>query len=165
MRKSLLNKRFRLCLYGFIVVAIMAFIFAMSAMPAKESSHLSGNITSYVIRMLYPEYSGLTKEEQTGIYSRTEHVIRKCAHFSEYAVLGVFLALFFRELSFSFNSIAAFLTAALYASSDEWHQSFIDGRGPAFSDVLIDSAGVCFGIVLIVLFMSSKDRKIQRSSH
>ncbi|MFZ2371781.1 MAG: VanZ family protein, partial [Trichococcus flocculiformis] len=42
----------------------------------------------------------------------------------------------------------ALLFVFLYASSDEFHQSFIPGRGPAFTDVLIDTAGGLTGIIL-----------------
>lgn len=44
------------------------------------------------------------------------------------------------------------LTGALYAASDEFHQLFVPGRSGQISDVLLDSAGVCFGVLLGMLF-------------
>lgn len=41
----------------------------------------------------------------------------------------------------------------LYATSDEIHQAFTPGRGPLFTDVLIDTMGVALGILLILLTM------------
>lgn len=41
----------------------------------------------------------------------------------------------------------------LYATSDEIHQAFIPGRGPLFTDVLIDTMGVTLGILLVLLGM------------
>ena len=42
------------------------------------------------------------------------------------------------------------LTGVLYAISDEVHQSFVPGRGPSVQDVLIDSLGVIFGILVVI---------------
>ncbi len=36
----------------------------------------------------------------------------------------------------------------LYACSDEFHQSFVPGRGPAFRDVLIDTSGGAFAYIV-----------------
>ena len=165
MQNSSKIKRIRLIIYGFFAAAIMTFIFVMSAMPAQESSNLSGSITSFVIKVLYPDYTVLPAEEMAKIYSFTEYLIRKCAHFSEYAALGVFLAMFFRELLFRRYSFAAFITAVLYALSDEWHQSFINGRGSAVTDVIIDSAGALFGIALTMTLLFIRKALFKKQSH
>ena len=39
----------------------------------------------------------------------------------------------------------AWLVATLYAMTDEWHQSFVPGRGPAIHDVILDSSGALLG--------------------
>ena len=39
----------------------------------------------------------------------------------------------------------------VYATSDEIHQSFVPGRSPQFTDVMIDTMGVTLGILLIML--------------
>ena len=38
--------------------------------------------------------------------------------------------------------------AALYALSDEYHQTFIPGRSGDLTDVLVDSAGICGAMLL-----------------
>ena len=40
----------------------------------------------------------------------------------------------------------------LYAASDELHQAFVPGRGPAVGDVVLDGVGVLFGIAVVLLF-------------
>lgn len=45
------------------------------------------------------------------------------------------------------------ITGILYATSDEIHQAFTPGRGPLFTDVLIDTMGVILGILLVMLVM------------
>ena len=42
----------------------------------------------------------------------------------------------------------------IYAITDEYHQSFVAGRGPAITDVCIDTAGVCIGIVIVLIIIS-----------
>lgn len=55
----------------------------------------------------------------------------------------------------------------LYAISDEIHQSFTPGRGPKITDVFIDSLGVFFGIIVILLIVeiiNIKNKKCQKMS-
>ncbi|MBP1587980.1 MAG: VanZ family protein, partial [Clostridia bacterium] len=40
---------------------------------------------------------------------------------------------------------------AFYAVTDEFHQLFVEGRGGTTEDVLIDSAGVLFGVLVVLL--------------
>jgi VanZ family protein len=68
-------------------------------------------------------------------------VLRKLAHFCEYAVLGFLL---FRALGR--EPLAAVLGVA-YAGSDELHQHFVRGRHAAFRDAAIDAAGVLAGVL------------------
>jgi VanZ family protein len=69
-------------------------------------------------------------------------VLRKLAHAAEYALLG---ALLLRATS---RGGLAFALAVLYASSDEIHQAFVEGRVGAVHDVAIDAVGAAIGIVL-----------------
>ena len=67
---------------------------------------------------------------------------RKIIHFAQYALLAY---LWWRALSehttASRAALAAFLVTVLYAVTDEYHQTFVDGRHGSPLDVLIDSAG------------------------
>lgn len=69
-------------------------------------------------------------------------VLRKLAHTAEYAILG---ALLVRALGRPWPAV---VLGALYAVSDEVHQSFVRGRHGAWYDVLIDTAGVTIGMLL-----------------
>jgi len=42
--------------------------------------------------------------------------------------------------------LAIFIIGSLYAASDEYHQSFVEGRFSEVSDFLADSAGVILGL-------------------
>ena len=69
-------------------------------------------------------------------------MLRKLAHALEFALLG---ALLLRALGRSWPALALGIA---YATSDEVHQHFVEGRVGAPLDVLIDSAGVAIGVVL-----------------
>ena len=46
------------------------------------------------------------------------------------------------------------LVGVTYAASDEFHQSFVPGRGPSIIDVGIDSLGVLTGILIVLIIIS-----------
>jgi VanZ family protein len=70
-----------------------------------------------------------------------DYVLRKCAHMTEYAVLG---GLLLRALE---SELPSFLAAVAYAASDELHQHFVRGRHASPVDVAIDAVGVAAGLV------------------
>ena len=41
----------------------------------------------------------------------------------------------------------------MYAATDELHQKFVAGRGPSIRDVMIDSMGALFGIMVLMLII------------
>lgn len=92
-------------------------------------------------------------------------VLRKSAHFGEYAILGVLLML--GSNGTRRYALSVLLIGCLYALSDEVHQYFIPGRVMSWSDVLIDSVGVFAGVgavwlateVLYKLFYRNSSRE------
>jgi VanZ family protein len=70
-------------------------------------------------------------------------VLRKLAHLTEYAILG---ALLLRAVG---ARVPALVAGVAYAVSDEIHQTFVPGRQGSVLDVLIDSAGVVIGILVL----------------
>jgi len=67
---------------------------------------------------------------------------RKLVHFGEYALLTY---LWWRALRTRMEpgraALAAFLVSSLYAATDEYHQTFVEGRSGHPLDWLVDSAG------------------------
>jgi VanZ family protein len=91
-------------------------------------------------------------------------IVRKCAHLAEYAVLALLL---WRALCKSSGlevprwrwSMAGLVLAlvALYAASDEFHQTFVPSREGCVTDVLLDTAGAALS--LLCLWAAGRLRK------
>jgi VanZ family protein len=69
-------------------------------------------------------------------------VLRKGAHVTEYAVLGLLL---YRALERETLALAAGIA---YAATDELHQHFVSGRHASPIDVAIDAVGVSLGMLV-----------------
>jgi VanZ family protein len=80
-------------------------------------------------------------------------IFKKSAHF---AVFGILALLIWRALPPSrLAYVSAWALTALYAVSDEYHQSFVALRHPAARDVIIDACGAAAAL-LIVWFVSKQ---------
>ncbi len=140
------------CVLSFVpVVMWMVLIFSFSAAPAVESSETSDGISYKIIKAV----AGLPfldwEEEDLEEKAEILHVpIRKAAHFSEYALLAVLwvIPLGCMTKTNKKRMIVALLLCIMYAASDEIHQLFVPGRDGNVKDVLIDTAGAGFGILV-----------------
>jgi VanZ family protein len=78
----------------------------------------------------------------------------KTAHFAAYALLAAFvlraLASARLDAVSARGAVWAWLVAAAYGASDEWHQRLVPGRTPSAADWLADAAGAAFAVALIL---------------
>ena len=79
-------------------------------------------------------------------------VLRKCAHATEFAVLG---ALLLRALG---RELPAFTAGVAYAATDELHQHFVRGRHSSPFDVAFDACGLAVGLILFLFVQSERAR-------
>ncbi len=143
----------------FPVLIIMIVIFLFSNQPAVQSSKVSSSIMIKVVEVI--EKTPVVKS----IKKDTLHTfIRKLAHFSIYAVLGVFVfrALIKGHNVSRFGKRIALLICVIYASTDEIHQLFVAGRSGELKDVFIDSLGALAGIGLYLTYIHIR-RKMKTS--
>ena len=146
-----MNKvHFRRYLFLGLSVTWMVVIFMFSAQQGSDSASLSSSLTYFLLSFVYPGILDLDAATQLEIFQTAQFLIRKCAHMSEYAVLWFFWYQFFK--TYDISSKRCLITALgfcfIYACTDEFHQSMIPGRGPAFTDVLIDTGGaLLFGTI------------------
>lgn len=77
-------------------------------------------------------------------------MLRKTAHFVEYAILGLLahraFLLTWPQRRYAFVLVGALLLALACAGLDEWHQSFLPQRTGSLWDVLLDLCGASIGI-------------------
>lgn len=133
-------------------LAMMYVIYSFSAQDAGTSGNLSMNV-SYKIVEVGNEIldKGLDEVQIAQFASRIEHLVRKLAHMTEYFLLAVAVSLplyVYRLRGFPLMLVAGIICVA-FAAGDEYHQSFVAGRGPSVRDVGIDSIGVFFGILTV----------------
>lgn len=132
-----------------LTVLWMGVIFFFSAQNAEESSNLSGGITDFIAHLIRPDLDRLPETDQQAFLNQLSFFVRKGAHFSEYAVLGLLLTGLAGTFAWNrwIRGLFSWGIGTLYAVSDEFHQTFSDGRSPQLRDVCIDSSGVLFGIL------------------
>ena len=86
-------------------------------------------------------------------YGNKSYIVRKLAHFSIYACIGVAMSyviyLFSKKVLFS--SFLAFMLTGMYAYYDEFRQLSVAGRSGNLKDVFIDSSGAFVGICVFIL--------------
>lgn len=72
-----------------------------------------------------------------------DFIFKKTAHFVEYGILStlIYRGLINYNVEKRKSIIFSILISAFYAITDEIHQSFVPGRGPAVRDVIIDILG------------------------
>lgn len=120
----------------------VCFIFARSLKPAEDSSAESGDIL-VLMQLVFP-----------GI---TMHLVRKLAHFTEFAILGTLVGLTQLQTR-RINPTAPLLAGLLCALSDETVQLFISGRSGQVQDVWIDFAGVVAATAVIYICVSLRKK-------
>ena len=150
--------------YPFLLLALMIMIFCFSAQAADDSSLTSGRVCRFLARHLISGFSGFETAVQNKIVDGLSHVVRKTAHFSEYALMSFLWYLWLHRVKFA--PLIALAATAIYSCTDELHQLFVPGRAGQLRDVLIDSSGAVFGIlvafVLICIVYCVRRREIVR---
>lgn len=141
----------------FLVLSVvwMGVIFFLSSQDGEASSATSGRIASKVFNMLYGSASFSTETAKIETYNNVSYMVRKLGHITEYFILTTFLYLgtIFLIDKKLIPPLFSIISAFIYALTDEFHQSFVGGRGPSFYDVLIDSIGISISISLIILII------------
>lgn len=152
-----------------LLIILYIMIFFLSSEDADSSSNISMKVTKILLQ-IYDKITGGRGGEPAAAYvaSSAEGVVRKLAHFTEYAGVGF--------LSYSIvvtwygtiwkGRLFVVMQLLLSAGADEFHQYFVPGRHASVKDVLIDTAGGIAGMIVILTgsflrkkIVSQKDKK------
>lgn len=122
-------------------------IFSFSLMNGELSGNTSGSLSQWLYDLLSVPFS----------YEIFHFSIRKCAHFTEYAVLGAIAYLNGRYAPF-FGKTKATVLFFLFAVplTDEFLQTRIPGRYGTIYDSLLDMAGYLTGVLIAYLITEKR---------
>lgn len=134
-----------------LIAVNVLFIWGNSMLPGT----VSGAISHWVRDVLSFILPGRPANPDSG-----HGLVRKLAHFTEFACLGALFTWLYGMLSKPI--LLALPCGFLVACMDETIQRFVPDRGPAFRDVLIDTAGVLAGIGLLFLGYTIRKRRAKR---
>ena len=136
-----------------LLVLLYLLIFAFSGQDGEESGSLSSMISEKCVELLNA-ISGKhwTQTVMESMAAYFEHPIRKLAHFSEYACMGLLLYGVWRPWKERDRKLYLLIVCWVFVSAgaDEFHQLFIPGRYGCFADVVLDTCGGAFGLLVCV---------------
>ena len=156
-------------------ILMMCVIYSFSAQTGEVSGALSYKVSYQIVEtkneiLASDKSPDQLSQEASGI----EFYVRKAAHMTEYCLLAISIS--FPLYVYGVRGIWLMLLAGFvcvgFAGLDEYHQSFVNARGPSVRDVGIDSCGALIGILLVQAFCwstlhtpsSKKSRKKRRKS-
>jgi VanZ family protein len=129
----------------FIWLAVI-FVGSTEVMSAEQTS-----------RFLVPFLRWLDPQISFATIAAIHFAVRKLGHLTEYAI---FAALLWRALrcgtclqaKMSILFLLAWLAAAIFAVTDEFHQSFVPSRTASPIDIMIDICGAMIGLIICMMF-------------
>ena len=127
----------------------LSFIWGHSCIPTTSSAEESGRVLQWIAPFL---------EFFVGKGAVTDHLVRKLAHFTEYAALGPQFFLL-RNDPLKSRILRSIELSFFVGFFDETIQILSD-RGPQIADVWLDTAGAAFGVAIcaILLLLIRKSR-------
>ncbi len=130
-----------------LLLALGILIFSFSNENGKASNKTSDKVMNSVIDV-YEDIKDteISKERRVELVNKTRVLVRKLAHFSLYFILGMLVYILLTTFNLKHPVILAILFALFYASTDEFHQLFIDGRTSSVLDIFLDTFGSVIGI-------------------
>lgn len=136
------KKRMILC--SLLLLACLAFIWGNSLTDGETSGEMSGNLMQLVDAVLHLDEKGADS---------VHLVIRKMAHFTEFACLGLLLTWLFGMTGEKKGHLFCMplLCGMMAACVDETIQVFVPDRGPSPIDIWIDTCGVAAGIAVLLI--------------
>ena len=131
----------------------LIFIGSTDLMSAEQTS-----------RFFVPFLRWLKPDVSPEMLAQIHFFVRKLGHISEYAILATLL---WRALRRGTNLrmripvlfVTIFFPCAIFAASDEFHQSFVSSRTAALGDVMIDICGALAGLTICWAFTARKTNR------
>lgn len=150
-----------------LVVLWASIIFIMSGMDTNESNDKSKKVLNEIVEKTVETTNGMgitdkhpTQSKLNNVINKLNYPFRKMAHASEYLILSILLLIALKNSGI--RDIKLFIIAVsvcfIYACTDEYHQTFVNGRTGQFIDVIIDTIGAIIGSLLYRLIIVRKKK-------
>ena len=149
-----------------LVIIWMVIIYMFSNMSGNESNNKSEGTINIVIEKTLDKTNdiGITNkhpsEKKIKKYvNNLNYPLRKCMHASIYLILSLFIINVLKLYKISSYKLCflTILICLIYASIDEYHQTFVIGRTGQIKDVLIDITGSEIGYLVYLIIISFKN--------
>lgn len=133
-----------------LVIIWASVIFFMSSMDTNESNSKSKTVINDIVEKSVETTNelGITNKQPSEsnkkkVIDKLNQPLRKVAHASEYFIFTILILIALKNSGVKGNKrfIIALVICFIYACTDEYHQTFVNGRTGQFSDTLIDTFG------------------------
>ena len=134
-----------------MLLALYLIIFGFSAQDGETSGGLSYLISEKCAAFLNALSGERWSEAIVAEFAAYfEHPLRKLAHFAEYAVMGILLTVIWVQWMRPGKRLCLLIVLWVFisAAADELHQYFVPGRYASVADVLLDTCGGAFGMMV-----------------
>lgn len=157
-----MNIKIQRIIFAILTIVTFIAIFMFSSQNGEESGSLSREVARIILDILQISKS-LEINEIEILIENIQFIIRKLAHFTIYAIVGINLTGFintYEKINIKKKIIFILAVGIGYAISDEFHQMFSGGRTPSIRDIGIDSAGVIFGMMTFYIIKTIKNKLV-----
>lgn len=147
-----------------LLLLLYFMIFRFSAQEGEESSSLSQRITQKGVEIANTLSGNTWSEEKVaGLEEKYEHLVRKMAHFAEYACMGLLVYVLWSQWICRGRKLYLLTVGWVFlsAAGDEFHQYFVPGRCASPWDVLLDTCGGISGMLfcMVITKLCRKKKK------
>lgn len=123
------------------------------------------SVRAWILAMMWMAgilYTSSLGQAVTPVGGFAQMIVAKLGHVTEYAILGGLLWMGVRgegptNLALRWAMLSVLLIGAAFASCDELRQSFVPGREPRVSDVLLDTLSVVTGALATSKLVRAED--------
>ena len=133
-------------------IMMMYLIFSFSSQDGNTSGNISYKVSEIIVESANEAFELHWSRNDIEYYiERIHYPVRKLAHMTEYFLLAVSVS--FPLYVYGGRGLGLPILAGGFcvgfAALDEYHQSFVAGRGPSKKDVGIDSIGILAGVLMV----------------
>ena len=142
-------------LFSILLISNFIIIFIFSSQDGEDSSSVSQGLIYNILKNF------INNENQIEtIIQSIEPLVRKLAHFTIYALSGIWSIGLLKTFSIKDEKkiLVGTLIGSIYAVLDEFHQSFVSGRTASLRDVIIDTFGFLFGMLVVILLQKIAEK-------